>query len=412
MADPGSPTALGTLVRRFDASICDVRRPGRIRLWGDGDHAWDALVDAGGAQLVPADRSKRADAILAADRATWTKIVRDVRGGMAAFRSGRLTVRRDLHLGVGFLAATADESRPARLRFRSVDTDAGSISLMEAGEGSPVLMLHGLGATKASFLPTLTALADTHRVIAMDLPGFGNSDKPLRGAYDAAFFADAAVALLDALGIDRAAVLGNSMGGRAAIELGLRCPERVERLVLLAPSLAWLRGRPWAAPLRLVPAKLGVIQPAPRRVVEGIVRRVVPGARDNWTAAGVDEFLRAYLEPRGRAAFYAAARNIYLDEPHGPNGFWSRLEGLEPESLFVWGRHDGLVPIGFARHVNRVLPGARHLKLDCGHVPQLEAPAETHRAVLRFLSGTKSDQRKRRRRTARRASYDAGAIAS
>jgi len=412
VADPGSPTALQTLTGRFDASISDVRRPGRIRLWGDGDHPWDALVDASGAQLVPADRSKRADAILAADRVTWAKIVRDVRGGMAAFRSGRLTVRRDLHLGVGFLAATADESRPARLRFRSVDTDAGSISLMEAGEGPPVLCLHGLGATKASFLPTVTALADTHRVIAMDLPGFGNSDKPLRGAYDAGFFADAAVALLDALGIERAAVLGNSMGGRAAIEVGLRCPERVERLVLLAPSLAWLRGRPWARPLRLVPAKLGVLQPAPRRVVEGIVRRVVPGAHENWTAAGVDEFLRAYLEPRGRAAFYAAARNIYLEEPHGPDGFWSRLEGLQPDSLFVWGRQDGLVPIGFARHVNRVLPGARHLELDCGHVPQLEAPAETHRAVLRFLASPKSGHAARGPSARRRPARAAGAIAS
>ena len=412
MSEPGSPTALRTLIGRFDASVSDVRGPGRIRLWGDGDQVWDALVDSRGAQLVPAERGRRADAILGADRVTWTRIVRDLRGGMAAFRSGRLTVRRDLHLGVGFLAATADESRPGRLRFRSVDTRAGSISMMEAGEGPPVLMLHGLGATKASLLPTVTALADTHRVIAMDLPGFGNSDKPLRGAYDPAFFAAAAVALLDALGIDRAAVLGNSMGGRAAIEVGLGSPERVERLVLLAPSLAWLRARPWAAPLRLVPAKLGLLQPAPRPIMEGIVRRVVPGAREDWTAAGVDEFLRAYLEPRGRAAFYAAARNIYLEEPHGPHGFWSRLGSLQPESLFVWGRHDGLVPIGFARHVNRVLPDARHLELDCGHVPQLEAPAETHRAVLRFLSGREASQRARRPATGRRGGRHADAIAS
>lgn len=381
------PATLQTLVDRFDPAAFEAAGTARVRIWGATDKPWDAVIEGDQARLEPADRGRRADAILSADPATWRKIVRDLRGGMAAFRSGRLSVRRDLHLGVGFLAATADGTRPSGLRFRAVDTAAGRISLMESGEGSPVLMLHGLGATKASFLPTITALADNHRVIAMDLPGFGDSCKPLRGGYDAAFFADAAVALLDALGIERAAVVGNSMGGRAAIEVGLRYPERVERLVLLAPSLAWLRSRRWARPLRFVPPKLGAIQPAPRRVVEGIVRRVVPGAREDWTAAGVDEFLRAYLEPRGRAAFYAAARNIYLEEPHGPDGFWTRLPTLKPDALFVWGRQDGLVPIGFARHVERVLPGARHLELECGHVPQLEAPEQTHRAMARFLAG-------------------------
>lgn len=394
------PATLQTLVDRFDPAVFDAAGTARLRIWGAADEPWDAVITGDAAVLEPADRSRRADAILSADPATWRKIVRDLRGGMAAFRGGKLTVRRDLHLGVGFLAATTDGTRPAGLRFRAVDTAAGKISVMESGEGSPVLMLHGLGATKASFLPTITALADDHRVIAMDLPGFGDSDKPLRGAYDAAFFADAAVALLDALGIDRAAVVGNSMGGRAAIEVGLRHPDRVERLVLLAPSLAWLRSRRWAKPLRLVPPKLGAIQPAPRRVVEGIVRRVVPGAREDWTAAGVDEFLRAYLHPRGRAAFYAAARNIYLEEPHGPDGFWTRLPTLQPEALFVWGRQDGLVPIGFARHVESALPNARHLELDCGHVPQLEAPRQTHRAMARFLAEPRRRRAKKSRAVA------------
>jgi len=258
---------------------------------------------------------------------------------------------------------------------------------MEAGEGPPVLALHGLGATKASFLPTLAALAGSHRTIAIDLPGFGDSDKPLRAAYDPAFFARSGVALLDALGIDRADVVGNSMGGRAALEMGLSAPDRVGRLVLLTPSLAWLRSRPWAAPLRLVAPQLGLIQPAPRAIVEGLVRRLVPARGSEWTAAGVDEFLRSYLSPSGRAAFYAAARNIYLEAPRGENGFWTRLGGLEAESLFVWGSRDEIVPVGFARHVHDVLPQARHLVLDCGHVPQLELPEETHRATLSFLGG-------------------------
>jgi pimeloyl-ACP methyl ester carboxylesterase len=156
--------------------------------------------------------------------------------------------------------------------------------------------------------------------------------------------------------------------------------------VLLAPSLAWLRSRPWAPYLRWVPTQLGLIQPAPRPVVEPIVRRVVPRADQEWTAAGIDEFLRSYLEPSGRAAFYAAARNIYLEEPHGPNGFWTRLPSLNVAALFVWGRNDRFVPAKFADHVRDALPAAQHVLLDCGHVPQLERPKQTHLAIKQFLA--------------------------
>jgi pimeloyl-ACP methyl ester carboxylesterase len=116
------------------------------------------------------------------------------------------------------------------------------------------------------------------------------------------------------------------------------------------------------------------------------VRRLIPGADQEWTAAGIDEFLRSYLTPSGRAAFYAAARNIYLEEPHGPNGFWTRLRSLGVESLFVWGRRDAVVPVAFAQHVREAVPTAQHLFLDCGHVPQLERPRQTHAAVERFLA--------------------------
>jgi pimeloyl-ACP methyl ester carboxylesterase len=138
--------------------------------------------------------------------------------------------------------------------------------------------------------------------------------------------------------------------------------------------------------LRLTRPELGLVQLAPRAVVDGIVRRLIPGADDEWTAAGVDEFLRAYLTPSGRAAFYAAARHIYLDEPDGPEGFWPRLAALRANALFISGRRDRLVPIAFERHVAEVLPQARHLELDCGHVPQVERPAQTHDAINAFLS--------------------------
>ena len=357
----------------------------RVRLEVRGEREWDAVISPQGIELRLAEGPDY-DAELSADAATWQGIADDVRGGMSAFRRDSLRVRRNLHLGIGFLAATSGLVDPARLKFTSVATPVGMLSILSAGRGSPVVCLHGLGATKASFLPTVAALADKWRVIAMDLPGFGESDKPLGAAYDAPYFADAVTALLDELGIERAHLVGNSMGGRVAIEVGLLYPERVGRIALLSPALAWLRDRRWRWLLRAPLPLLGLVQPAPRVITEPIVRSLVPGGRDGWSAAGVDEFLRSYLTPRGRVAFYEAARNVYLDEPHGAVGLWTRLAGMSPEALFIWGRHDQLVPIGFRKHVERVLPAARHLELDCGHVPQLERPGETHRAVSKFFA--------------------------
>ena len=378
-------TALERLVARFDPSVFDVGRP-RVRIRVEDGSEHDVVIEDGAARLE--DSHGPPDAVLSADADTWNEIAQDLRGGMTAFRDGRLRIRRDLHLGVGFLAATAlaDGDGAGRLRLRNVETDRGNLSVIEAGTGEPVILIHGLGATKASFLPTIDALAPSHRAIAIDLPGFGDSDKPLFGAYDPPFFANAITALLDAHKLDSAHIVGNSMGGRVALELGLKHPDRVNRLVLLAPSLPWLKSRPWAPWLRLVPTQLGILQPTPRRLVEMLVKQFVPGSDEEWTAAGIDEFMRSYMTPLGRAAFYAAARNIYLEAPRGPDGLWTRLGSLTPDALFVWGLKDHIVPIGFARHVREELPAASHLELDCGHVPQLERPRQTHQAMTRFLA--------------------------
>jgi pimeloyl-ACP methyl ester carboxylesterase len=381
------PAALATLVERYEPDVIDVPGgTGRVRLRVDGAGEWDAVLAASHARLRPASSSAEPDALLSADSASWERIADDVRGGMDAFRRGRLKVRRNLHLGVGFLAATSGVTGPGRLRFDAVETAAGKISTLSAGTGDPILCLHGLGGTKASFMPTVRGLADRYRVIAADLPGFGESDKPIRASYDAPYFAGAVAALLDALGIERAHLVGNSMGGRVAIEVGLLEPERTGKLVLLSPALAWLRDRRWKWLLPAQLPKLGLLQPAPRAIAEPIVRRLIPGSDDGWAAAGVDEFLRAFVTPRGRAAFYSALRNIYTDEPHGEEGLWTRLAALSPEALFVWGRQDPLVPIGFMNHVERALPAARHVELDCGHVPQVERPRETHAAIRDHLA--------------------------
>ncbi|MGD0452696.1 MAG: alpha/beta fold hydrolase [Solirubrobacteraceae bacterium] len=378
------PQSLQTLTGRYDREVFEPQSGrARVRLAVLDSDAWDVVVDGQKARLEPA--KGEAEATLTADARAWAAIAADARAGLEIYRSGRLTVRRNLHLGVGFLAATSGQTGSGRMRFRTVSTRGGRLSTLEAGSGPAVVAIHGLGATKGSFLPTVAALSGRFRVIALDLPGFGDSDKPIGASYDARFFAGAVVGLLDALELGRAHLIGNSLGGRVALEVGLQHPDRVERLALLCPSLAWRRERPWAPLVRLTQPKLGLVQIAPRPLVEAIVRRLIPGADEGWTAAGVDEFLRAYLTPAGRAAFYAAARHIYLEEPHGEKGFWTRLRGLQAEALFVWGRRDRLVPIAFARHVAEALPHARHVELDCGHVPQIERPRQTHDAVSGFL---------------------------
>jgi len=387
VAEKQSLDSLIDLVSRFDPGDIDV--PGgtaRIRLNAGDAGTADALIEGGIARLVPPDGD--ADARLEADVSVWDEISRDVRAGMAAYRAGRLRIRENLHLGVGFLAATSGDTDPKRLRFERIRTANHELAILSAGEGTPLLCVHGLGGTKSSFLPTVSALAPAgFRVICLDLPGFGDSHKPASGRYDAPWFASALIELLDELGIERAHLAGNSMGGRIAIETGLLFPDRVEKLVLLSPALAWLRDRGWKWLLRMPLPQLGFIQPTPRVLVEPVVRRLVPNANDGWTAAGVDEFLRSYLTPTGRYAFYESARRIYMDEPHGDDGLWTRLEALAPETMFVWGRQDQLVPISFMKHVEEALPAARHLELDCGHVPQVEASGPTHRAMAEFLRG-------------------------
>jgi len=327
------------------------------------------------------------DALITASTRSWSRIAGDLSDGMEEYRNGRLRVRFNLNLVIGFLAATSGRRDPERLRAVRVETEEGHISTLQAGSGPPVVMLHGLGGTKASFIPTVAALAPSYRTIAMDLPGFGDSTKPIGAAYHAPFFARSVVALMDSLGLSEAHFIGHSMGGRVALEMGFRHGERTAGLVLMTPSMAWLRERRWASALRLVRPELGLLQPVSRRGVEAVVKRLVPGAENTWVTVAVDEFLRSYMAPRGRAAFYAAARQIYLEDP---NRFWNRLETLAPESLFIWGSQDRLVPPAFRHHVERRLPAASHVVLRCGHVPQLERPHELHAAIGRHLEGLTS----------------------
>jgi pimeloyl-ACP methyl ester carboxylesterase len=251
------------------------------------------------------------------------------------------------------------------------------------------VLVHGLGAAKSSFFDCAAYLADSgYRVHAIDLPGFGGSSKPTLAPYSATWFAETVLGVMDTLEIESAHLAGNSMGGRVVLEVGLGAPERVRSIAALCPAVAFVK-RDFHPLVRLLRPELGLL---PHKLRRGVVERQLwsmfcdPDALDPSVGdIVVDEFQRIFGSPGGRVAFYASARNIYLDRPFGRGGFYSRLAELEPPALFVWGTHDRLIPPGFRRHVADALPRAEQIVLqDCGHVPQVER-AEQTAGLLRRL---------------------------
>ena len=210
------------------------------------------------------------------------------------------------------------------------------------------------------------------------MPGFGQSSKPATASYSPTWLAETVRETLDALGIERAHVAGNSLGGRVAIELALRHPERVGGLALLSPAVAFV-GRSYPALVRLVRPEVALL---PHQFTRGMIERRFHelfadpgGVNPSLAAMVVDEFRRTYASPGARVAFFAALRQIYLDAPFGPKGFYTRLAGLAAPSLFVWGTHDEVIRPSMRHHVEQWLPSAEQVLLeDAGHIPQVERP--------------------------------------
>ncbi len=332
---------------------------------------------------------KNADLVVSGEASTLAGIVDGSIWGVQAFVEGHIIVRRNLALSLRMDGLFSDGGGGFHTAH-DVQVSGLDTFYIEAGEGTPVVLLHGLGATNTSFLPTFVDLQRDHRVVAPDLPGFGESAKPLR-SYDAAFYARWLIDFLDVLGIPKAHVIGNSMGGRIAIEAALAAPDRVDRVALLAPSPAFIRKRQYERIVRFLRPELALLPlRLPRRQVVGSIKRLFarPGRlRQEWYESAADEFIRVFSSPRGRIGFFSAARQIYLEQPFGETGFWDRLPELARPALFIWGQKDWLVPARFESHVTRCLPEATSIVLeDCGHVPQYVLPEETHRLIRRFLA--------------------------
>jgi pimeloyl-ACP methyl ester carboxylesterase/predicted lipid carrier protein YhbT len=388
-------------------------RSGTIVLNAGAIGAWTVVLGGGRLQLK-AGAVRRPTTTITADARVLADIALGRRCGAEAFLAGELTVRGDLALSLHLDAADGRPERPARWpRAHRVTAMGFRTNYLEAGppDGAPVLLLHGLGATNASMLTTLWELGDRYRVLAPDLPGHG-ATAARRGRYDAKMFAEWVGSFLDETGIARAVVLGNSLGGRIALEVGFELPQRVDALVLLAPAAAFRRMRQFAPLVRAARHELAVVPlPITHRMAVRILQTLFAEPSrlpDTWYDAASDEFQRVFADRSHRIAFFAALRQIYLDDAFGDHGFWTRLAQLHTPALFVWGERDRLVPAAFARHVVTAAPNARSVVIpDCGHVPQFEFPDQTHALVRTFLEGLRQPGARAkplRRATARRSS--------
>jgi pimeloyl-ACP methyl ester carboxylesterase len=367
-----------------------------VRL-GDVGHTFEVRCTEHGARVRKGISARPADVVIGTDSRTWLRLRAGELSAVEAFRDRSLYARGELDNAVRFesLFRLADGRDPLML-VRDVPVRSGlRVSTLSTGEGPDVLLIHGLGAAKSSFFDCAALLArDGYRVHALDLPGFGGSSKPSRAPYTAPWFAEAVRGVMDALEIESAHLVGNSMGGRVALEMGLRWPERVRSIAALCPAVAFVK-RDFHPLVRLLRPELGLL---PHKLRRGIVERQLwsmfcdPDALDPSVAdVVVDEFQRHYSSAGARVAFYASARNIYLDRPFGNGGFYPRLTDLVPPALFVWGTHDKLIPAGFRRHVAEVLPGAEQVVLDgCGHVPQVERPEQTAGMLRRLFAQTEA----------------------
>lgn len=381
-ADPGFDAT-------FQIRLGDVGRTWEVRARGEHCH-------------VRTSATREPDVVIGSDAATWVGLREGRLSGLDAFAQRRLYARGDLDLALGFEGLFhLPGDRPPLLQVTDVEIPGATIRSLVAGDGpEPVVCLHGLGSNKASFFETVSALTPDHTVHAIDLPGFGGSSKPARGAYDAPYFARAVLGYMDAVGLQSAHLVGNSMGGRIALELALADPDRAITVSLLAPALAFRKRRELVPLVKLVRPELAAI-PHPMRTASvrayfwGLFarpERLDPAAAD----VAIEEFCRTYRSRSARIAFFAALRNIYLDAPHGGSGLWTRLTTLLPPALFVWGDSDRLVPAGFSRHVARAVPSARQVILpECGHVPQVELADRTNALIRRHIAGSAAARSRR-----------------
>jgi pimeloyl-ACP methyl ester carboxylesterase len=260
-----------------------------------------------------------------------------------------------------------------------------------------VVMIHGLGANWQTFLENIPFFAETHHVLALDLPGFGRSKMPAEDI-SIPFYADVVDELCELAGIKAATVLGNSMGGFIGAELAIRHPERVESLVLISPAILWQeqrRAKPLLSAARI--AELAVGRFLVGEVPEFIVRRPRLRVAGIWLG-GIEypqrlskELQRELILTVRRTHGFTPALLAFGDYP-----VREELPRISCRTLLIWGDKDRLVPARNAKDLAELIPDSRvEVFKRTGHVAMLERPDRFNRVVAEFMaeSGDASDRR-------------------
>ncbi len=291
-------------------------------------------------------------------------------------------MRGNLHVGVGFLSATSGAPAERRLRFGR----AAGLAYMEAGEGDPVVMIHGLGGTKASFLPTVVGPRRGPAITRSrsTSPGFGDSEKPLFAPYDAPTW-HARRCDVPRRARDRHGALHRQQPGRAGDARARAGAPRAHAQARAARLLARLEAAAGVGALPVAGAARARADPAR------------PAADRRRDRARLDSERRGRLgrrrDRRVRALVLHAARPrrvLRSRPPHPARALGGVLGAARRHSTgrrcSCGAARTAIVPPSFARHVREALPSAKHAELDCGHVPQIERPGETEAVLKRFLA--------------------------
>ncbi|MBE3111201.1 MAG: alpha/beta fold hydrolase [Acidobacteria bacterium] len=270
----------------------------------------------------------------------------------------------------------AAATKPGRL----VEVDGVNLHYVEAGSGPPLLLLHGLNGSTFSFRLLMPLLTPHFRTVALDLMGFGYSDRPQERDYSLGAQARLVAGFLDALDIDRASVLGHSLGGAIAMRLALDFPERVDRLIL-ASSASDSEMRRCLRSSRLVRPLLPVV--AAFTVQNQRFRRMSLRSSCYDPAFVTPEMIEGYLAPTRVKGHLRALGSLMVDRRKDPP---LDLSTISQPALIIWGAADRWLPASHAERIRALIPDSRvALIQNAGHLVLEEQPEDAAREIIDFL---------------------------